>query len=822
MAGRDGTRHGTSLDDSNGRPARSRPALAAAVGLACALAGFALVTLLGGGEGTQRLATASAAATPGTAALHPERLARAGHGTSVPGMTERQLRAFESATLGPAHAKEHAVIRAAIRRRDEIADEIGPSRPMATTADADAAAVGDASEVGAWETGKTVFDVVAIHAALLPTGKVMIFSYPTNPVRENYSRAYLWNPADGSIVEKDPPDMNGHPANIWCAGQTFTADGELLVFGGNLEFPNDEGTTTWKGLDRVYTFNPFTETWREQPKMEHGRWYPTGIRMANGRVPIISGLDESGTVPSVINKDVELFTPPATIGGEGTIKKIGETSYTDPTKPPVGDLYPRMFAMPDGKVMIAGPDPYAWAFTNITDSGFSWTDIPDLSRFRIWGSTVLVPGDASGSTRLLALGGTDYSGKFAAPDSESFDESNPSAPWKAAPSNIYGRGHANTVLLPDGSMVEVGGGVGANNDTAVTTDPLHYALPETRHIELWDKHTGQWKLGPEQTEARAYHSTALLLPDGRVMSAGDESNGDGDPAHVDTAELYEPPYLHRGPRPQISSVSDQIQAGAGFGVTTPDTNIAGASLVAPGAVTHGVDMNQRVIQLDVTHGTGCVSLRAPAANVAPPGYYMLFLLNDQGVPSVAKFVKLQASASPDTCDAAPPPEPTPKPTPKPTPTPTPTPKPVPAQVDPTPELSRLKLSHGRFRKGATTTISFRLNEAAKVSLTVEAKLPGRKVRGRCVKPGKHAKPNCSRYVRVHGGLTFSGRAGTNRVSFRGKLGKRSLATGSYRLTLLAKDSTGDWSTPISASFKLLERASKRDERAAQAALLAWF
>jgi len=183
---------------------------------------------------------------------------------------------------------------------------------------------------------------------------------------------------------------------------------------------------------------------------------------------------------------------------------------------------------------------------------------------------------------------------------------------------------------------------------------LHFALPETRHIELWNKQTGQWTLGPEQTEARAYHSTALLLPDGRVMSAGDESNGDGDPAHVDTAEIYEPPYLHKGPRPQIASVSDQIQTGAGFGVTTPDTNIAGASLVAPGAVTHGVDMNQRVIQLDVTHGTGCVSVRAPTANVAPPGYYMLFLLNDQGVPSVSKFVKLQASASPDACDATPP------------------------------------------------------------------------------------------------------------------------------------------------------------------------
>jgi hypothetical protein len=794
-----------------------RPALAAAVAIACALACVVLVALLGGDRA--RAGEKPTVSVPLRTTM-PD--AHSASDLAVPkGMTERQLRAVETATLGPEHAHEHAQMRAAIRRRTELSEELAPSRPLASTA-ADDEPVGDPSVVGEWETAKAVFDVVAIHAALLPTGKVMIWSYPANP-RENHSRVYLWNPADGSLVENNPPDMDGNgPANIWCAGQTFTADGELLIFGGNLEFPNQAGTTTWKGLDRVYTFNPFTETWREQPKMAHGRWYPSGIRLADGRVPIISGLDESGAVPSVIDKDIELFTPPATIGGEGTIKKIGESSYTDNAKPPVNDLYPRMFAMPDGKVAIAGPDPWTWAFTSITDSSFSWVRWPNLSRFRVWGSTVLVPGGASGSTRLLALGGTDYSGKFAAPDSETFDESNPGAGWKTAPSNIYGRGHANTVLLPDGSMVEVGGGVGANNDATVTNDPLHYALPETKHIELWDKTTGQWKLGPAQAEARAYHSTALLLPDGRVMSAGDESNGDGDPTHVDTAELYEPPYLHKGPRPEISSVSDQIQTGAGFGVTTPDANIAGASLVAPGAVTHGVDMNQRVIQLQVTHGTGCVSVRAPQPNVAPPGYYMLFLLNDQGVPSVAKFVKLQTSATPSTCDATPPPEPTPTPTPTPKPTPKPTPTPTPTPTDPTPLVSRLKLSNGRFRKGGTTTISFRLNEAAKVSLSFEAKLPGRKSRGRCVKPGKRQKPNCSRYVRVRGGLTFRAAKGMNRLTFSGKLSKRRLAAGSYRLTLLAKDSTGDWSTPVSASFKLLERATKRDQRAARAAVRAWF
>ena len=126
----------------------------------------------------------------------------------------------------------------------------------------------------------------------------------------------------------------------------------------------------------------------------------------------------------------------------------------------------------------------------------------------------------------------------------------------------------------------------------------------------------------------------------------------------------------------------------------------------------------------------------------------------------------------------------------------------------TPNVTRLKLSQGSFRKGRSTTISFRLNEAARVSLSVEAKLRGRRVDGRCVKPKKHKRSNCSRWVKVRGGMTFSGAAGATKLTFRGKLGKRSLATGSYRLTLLAKDSGGDWSNPVSAGFKLL--AAKRN------------
>ena len=308
-----------------------------------------------------------------------------------------------------------------------------------------------------------------------------------------------------------------------------------------------------------------------------------------------------------------------------------------------------MFAMPSGRTLIAGPAAEdSWFLNSVNQNPFTWSPVANLRRQHSWGTTVLLPGGAGGSTKVMALGGSNWTDDPSSPAAEMFDESNAGPGWQVATSNVIGRGHANTVLLPDGSMVEVGGGRGKLDSFQ---SPLHAATDEQRQIELWDPVTRDWQLGPAQTESRAYHSTALLLPDGRVMSAGDEYNGDhqgagGANLYVDDAEIYKPPYLFQGPRPTITSNLTDIKVGAAFGVNTPDTNIRSAALVAPAAVTHGVDMNQRVIQLDVIRRSGCVSITAPSANVAPPGPYMLFLLNDQGVPSVADFVKLQTGGDP--------------------------------------------------------------------------------------------------------------------------------------------------------------------------------
>ena len=521
----------------------------------------------------------------------------------VAGMSERRLRAFETRVLGPAHAREHALLRRSVRR-DELADDRSPRLR--------AAAVGDPADVGRW-TAAFPIPVMAVHAAVLPTGKVMWFSYPKNPsVRHggdgpaspNTAQAWLWNPATGQHTRVDPPlwrdpaDGQLKPANIWCAGQSFTADGRLVVVGGNLAFSTD--SSDFKGLNKVYTFNPFNETWTEQPDMRHGRWYPTTIRLPDGRMPILSGLDESGVGGANFNTDVELFTPSADMNGRGTMSLVGSRGGSG--QPPKGGTYPHMFSMPSGRTLIAGPFPGdSWLLNTPGSSSFTWQDVPNLPRDRLWGTAVLMPGGPAGSTRVMGLGGsspatiTSTTTDLAVPSTEVFDESSPSAGWQPAPAMKVGRGHHNTLQLPDGSMATVGGGVGIRNGDQWAADEAQ------KQIELWDPATGSWRLGPPQAENRAYHSIAMLLPDGRVISAGDDVHGGID---RDTAEIYEPPYLFKGARPTISAAPATVRTGTSFDVDTPNGNITKARLIAPSAVTHAVDMNQRSIELTVAQRTG--------------------------------------------------------------------------------------------------------------------------------------------------------------------------------------------------------------------------
>src|SRR5436189_4413779 len=152
---------------------------------------------------------------------------------------------------------------------------------------------------------------------------------------------------------------------------------------------------------------------------------------------------------------------------------------------------------------------------------------------------------------------------------------------------------------------------------------------------------------------RGYHSTALLLPDGRVLSAGGQP-GPGASVGNASAEIYSPPYLFHGSRPTITSAPTSVGYGQQFFVGTPDAaNISKVTLIALSSVTHGVNMGQRISRPLFSQATGGLNVTAPSnPNNTPPGYYMLFILNSNGVPSVAKIVQINSTIS------TPPPTPT--------------------------------------------------------------------------------------------------------------------------------------------------------------------
>lgn len=570
-----------------------------------------------------------------------------------PDMSEAELQRLERRLLGPAHAEEHRQERLAARQ--EAAGANGRSARVAA-ADAVVVQAADAATDGVWRSAFPI-PVVGVHAALLPTGKVMLYSQRINDYKGDAAAAYLWDPTKAPGAAGEFKSVT--PAlNIWCGAQSLMADGQLLVTGGNLVYATS--TTGYKGLKSVFTFDPWSETWTRQPDMPRGRWYPTQTLLPDGRTMITSGYDEVGGY--AWNTDIDVFNPPATRGGQGSITTIARYGQlaNSPSSP---HWYPHWFVMPSGGVLNAGFKRDESWLLQTTPGAVRGFDRPNWSMHRKYGSAVLLPGTASGSTRVMQLGGYDHSTtqKASVTSTEVFDESAPTVAPSAGPTMRVARSHQNTVLLPDRSMVNIGGGSGEQPGTEApenANNRLAAAGLEHRQVEILDRGSSTWRLGPAQAYKRSYHSTALLLPDGRVLSAGD----DRDPAkgttyrERDLGEIYEPAYLHKaGERPSIVSAPSAVGYGQRFHIDTSSA-ISSAVLVAPGTTTHANDMGQRLAPLSITpdtDGGGAELVSPPNANVAPPGYYMLFALSANGKPSVAEWVRVGGGTPPPADTTAP-------------------------------------------------------------------------------------------------------------------------------------------------------------------------
>lgn len=591
----------------------------------------------------------------------------------------------------------------------------------------------------------------AIHAVLLPTGKVLWFSQPKFPTEQETDggNAHLWDPATNTTRSVPPPVVSypsgpPRPANLWCGGQTLLPDGRVLVVGGNLEYPVNNGVGAgngFKGGKWVMTFDPWTETWTKYADMAHGRWYPTLTELADGRVLIVGGWDETGglagatsTDPAqmVNNKDIEVFDPSTPPGGQATTKVMQLPAWRSGL-----GLYPHQFLLPDttalgaggGKVLIAGP--LAWDSSVLDTTTWTWTDLdphypsPPLSSDRSWGTAYFAPSGPDGARKVVLLGGSNTAtsapgdpgtGTPPLASAEVLDLNAPSTGWQIDPALALntGRAHFNTVLLPDGSILTNGGGFGRSSGS-LYAGPIYAA-------ELLTPGSGWRQIGAE-ADARTYHSTSLLLPDGRVVSAGDDrdilpspvppgSPPGTPPGHIAlasrTAQVYSPPYLFGGPRPAVTFSPKEVRYNAPFRVAIAGTPaaITRAVLMRPGAVTHAVDMSQQMIELNVTAQADGLTMTSPRnASVAPPGYYMLYVLNAAGVPSVASWLRLDPAA-PDAPALPVPPSPPVGPTP-----------PVaPPRTAPRPPRLRVASARAALR-GRTMTVRLRVTSSARATVT---------------------------------------------------------------------------------------------------------
>jgi hypothetical protein len=349
--------------------------------------------------------------------------------------------------------------------------------------------------------------------------------------------------------------------------------------------------------------------------MTYARWYPTLVELENGNVVAIAGSQEPGikaTIPERYN------------GATWTALTGASLSLAN---------YPRAFLEPKNGWIFAAGASIASRYLNPNGTG-AWTTTGlgnggnRVGGDREYGSAVML------DSKVLFLGGGGRScPTLPANTAEIIDLSSTSPTWSAIAPMAFRRRHPNATILPDGKVLVTGGtsACGATNETGAV-----FAA------ETWDPATGQWTTMANANVVRVYHSTTLLLPDGRVLSTG---SGDGGGATQQYSyEIFSPPYLFQGARPTYNLASTTMHYGQGFTVaTTNAASIRKVSILRLTSTTHAFDQGQRLTTLSfVAAGDGqSLTLTPPASGrKAPPGPYMLFILNDKGVPSVAQTILL--------------------------------------------------------------------------------------------------------------------------------------------------------------------------------------
>ena len=453
--------------------------------------------------------------------------------------------------------------------------------------------------IGTWDA-PVELTVDGVHATVLPSGKVLYVPHQVNPGGTTTSVVFdPDNPGAAKVLTV--------PSTYFCGGHSQLGDGRAMFVGGETF---DDGA-----IDKAGYFDHVTETWTELADMNRVRWYPSVIELGDGTIWSFGGQSVPAD-PDKPDNTIEFYDPETNVWTMAGGQDIPEQYL---------EAYNRLHLMPDGKIFQPAHLPETYLYDPVART---WTFVAktQLGRPRGNGSSVRLQ-----DGRILIVGGEDKVDYFSS--AEVIDLSQPSPQWQTVASMTSVRAFIDAIVLPDGRVLVVGGDEGSGS--------------RSKTPELYDPVTNSWTdMAPFAIE-RGYHSTTLLLPDARVIVSGGEGNG-GPGMFGESAEfeIWNPYYLFKSARPEI----DALPAAAGYGqqVTMSYTSAVGVSHVVihrSGSQTHSFSYNQISVPVSFDSTTAStISFTLPGnANLLPPGFYMVFLLNDDGVPSVAKYLRIGGS-----------------------------------------------------------------------------------------------------------------------------------------------------------------------------------
>jgi galactose oxidase len=472
------------------------------------------------------------------------------------------------------------------------------------------------------------FPIVPVSAVMLPNNKLLTFSaFDTmsfNKVPDTVTKVAILNLDTGQITE--PIDVNTHH-QMFCVGLALLADGRVLINGGS----SDSATTI---------YDPATNTWTQGPLMNIPRAYNADTPLSTGQVLTLGGSwdDSAG------NKNGEIFAPSGATGSWQELPGVLATDILtqDPAGPIRSDNHAWLFAQADGTVFHAGPSKQTNWITTTGNGSITFAGDRGDSADAMNGNATMYD-----VAKILTVGGAPVYQDYG-PDVDTqatnraytIDISaGPGQPAVFARTSdmTYDRAFSNSVVLPDGKALVVGG----QQHPETFTDTGAVLSPE-----LWDPVTGNFTVMAPQAIPRTYHSVAVLLPDGRVFSGGGGLCGGCTTNHPD-GQIYSPPYLFDSDgtlrtRPVITSAPASAVTGSAITVTT-DSATPTFSLIRMSGDTHGVNNDQRQIPLTPATVNGTTyTLQLPSdKGTLLPGNYMLFALGANGTPSVAKVMNIQ-------------------------------------------------------------------------------------------------------------------------------------------------------------------------------------